>query len=102
MTQRTYKGEVAPDWAEYVVFGPCSGLLYWACDNRRYAPNGVTGTHLDDRHCGAGWRREELDPLPVEVWLVVCAEHPRLLFARSEENAIEHATRLAKANPDST
>lgn len=28
MTQRTYKGKVAPSWAEYVVFGPLSGMAH--------------------------------------------------------------------------
>ncbi|MCY1462788.1 hypothetical protein D9M71_805980 [compost metagenome] len=53
-------------------------------------------------HPSDGWRREELDPLPGKVWLVVCDQHWRLLFARSEEHAIERAARLAKANPGRT
>lgn len=65
MTQRTYKGQVAPDWAEYVVFGPLSGDLYWANDEQRQDGSAVYHTSL---HVREGWRRAELDPLPVEVW----------------------------------
>lgn len=68
MTLRTYKGNPVPAWAEYVVVGPVGGSTYWANDHMREAWLDRYRWH-NDLHVREGWRREELDPLPVEeVW----------------------------------
>ena len=97
MTQRTYKGKVVPDWAEYVVFGPSTGLLYWASDSRRESE------HIEcssDLHVREGWRREELDPLPTEVWGVFGAgsvvDAKLLNTYRTEGAAADKAHELAR------
>lgn len=95
MTQRTYMGKVAPDWAEYVVVEPFSDELYWANDHRRASECIAV---RDDQHVREGWRREELDPLPVEeVWVVSgqaldCRISNRY---RTEAEAAELAFKLA-------
>lgn len=98
MTQRTYKGEVAPYWAEYVVFGPITGELYWASDSRRKSEHNDCSSDL---HVREGWHREELDPLPIEeVWGVFGAGSvvdARLLNTyRTERAAADKAHELAR------
>lgn len=98
MTQRTYKGEPAPGWAEYVVFGPLSGKPYWA--NNSYAVCIDSGFMLSD-YVAEDWRREELDPLPTEVWGVFGAgsvvDALMLNTYASEAAAQKKATELARA-----
>ena len=100
MTQRTYKGMVAPDWAEYVVFGPGTGRLYWANDSLRESEGEYIGA-IGDLHIREGWRREELDPLPTEVWGVFGAGSvvdARMLNTYASEAAAQNkATELARA-----
>lgn len=99
MTQRTYKGKVAPDWAEYVVFGPSTGLLYWASDSRRESACGYI-KRSNDLHVRKGWCREEFDPLPTEVWGVFGAgsvvDARMLNTYASEAAAQEKAIELAR------
>lgn len=99
MTQRTYKGKPAPDWAEYVVFGPLTGALYWASDSRRESK------YIEcsgDFHVREGWYREELDPLPTEVWGVFGAgsvvDARMLNTYASEAEALEKASELARGH----
>lgn len=103
MTQGTYKGEVAPDWAEYVVVGPLSGLAYWA--NKSYAVCIYTGC-MTSGHLVEGWRREELDPPPPEVWGVFGAgsvvDARMLNTYASEAEALEKASELARGHTGHT
>ncbi len=98
MTQRTYKGKVVPSWAEYVVVGPLSGMAYWA--NNSYAVCIDNGC-MTSGHVAEGWRREELDPLPTEVWGVFGAgsvvDARMLNTYASEAAAQKKATELARA-----
>ena len=98
MTQRTYKGRVAPGWAEYVVIGPLGNNPYWA--NSNLAVSIDTGVYCT-RHTEYGWRREELDPLPVEeVWGVFgvgsVVDTKLLNTYRTEETAADKAHELAR------
>lgn len=99
MTQRTYKGMVAPSWAEYVVIGPLSGDVYWATDHRRTHAN-QSSAYPGDLHVREGWLREELDPLP-EVWGVFgtgsVVDARMLNTYPSEAAAQEKAIELARA-----
>lgn len=98
MTLRTYKGNPVPAWAEYVVIGPVTGRVYWANDLLRQVGSCL---HHGDLHIREGWRREELDPLPVEeVWGVFGAgsvvDALRLNTYASEAEALEKARELAR------
>ena len=103
MTQRTYKGEVAPAWAEYVVFGPLTDMMYWANDSHRESEYTKA---IGDRHIREGWRREELDPLPTEVWGVFGAgsvvDARMLNTYASEAEALEKASELARGHTGRT
>ena len=98
MTQRTYKGKVAQDWAEYVVIGPLSERVYWA--NNSVAV-GIDSGYMSSDHVAEGWRREELDPLPTDVWGVFGAgsvvDARMLNTDPSEAAAQEKAIELARA-----
>lgn len=100
MTHRTYKGMVAPSWAKYVVIGPLSGMAYWA--NNDIAVKIADGQTVHS-HLERGWRREELDPLPVEdVWGVFGAgsvvDARMLNTYASEAEALEKASELARGH----
>ena len=103
MTQRTYKGKVAPGWAKYVVIGPSSGRAYWA--NNSYAVC-IDSGYMSNYHVAEGWRREELDPLPTEVWGVFGAgsvvDARMLNTYASEAEALEKASELARGHTGRT
>lgn len=104
MTLRTYKGNPVPAWAEYVVIGPVTGRVYWANDLLRQEGSCL---HHGDLHIREGWRREELDPLPVEeVWGVFGAGSvvdARLLNTyRTEDAAADKAHELARGHTGRT
>lgn len=98
--KRTYKGMVAPYWAEYVVFGPLSGDPYWARRGMRQQVQSPYHPIENDTHNRCNWRRAELDPLPVEVWGVFGAGSvvdARLLNTYpTEEAAADKARELAR------
>lgn len=81
------------------MFGPGTGGLYWASDSRRESEYIKCS---DDRHVREGWRREELDPLPVEVWGVFGAgsvvDARMLNTYASEAEALEKASELARGH----
>lgn len=53
----------APAWAEYVVIGICSDLLYWANDCRRQSI-GIGGSYDNNIHCFEKWPIHSKRPSP--------------------------------------